>query len=141
MPRLVIKRPVLLKAIVTERLKEELKAELDEEIGDLDEEIQALDNMGNRYYSDLARTNLQQAMALRQQVENEKRRRERAKQSILQRQNEIAALELGSEFPRGTIEADAVIEPGDNLNEVLNGVEIIVKDDVIQEIRGVKDGH
>jgi hypothetical protein len=141
MPRLTIKRPVMLKAIVTEKLKEQLKAELDEEIAGLDDEIEALGNLGTRYYSDLARTNLQQAMAVRQQVEGEKKRRERAKQGILERQNEIASLELGSEFLRGTLEAEAVVEPGDNLDEVLSGVEIIVKDDVVQEIRGVKDGE
>ena len=135
MEQVSVRRAVVLKAIVTDRLKRELQEELQAAADELAERIRQIDMASKRAISDLQRTDLQRAMAVRSQIEAEKRRQEDVRTAILQRKAEVAQLELGSEFQRGTLESVAELRPGDNLVEALAGVEIIVKDDVIQEIR------
>jgi len=135
MDKVTVRRAVVLKAIVTDRLKKELQDELQAAADELAERIRQIDMASKRAISDLQRTDLQRAMAVRSQIETEKRRQDDVRSAILQRKAEVARLELGSEFQRGTLESVAELRPGDNLVEALAGVEIIVKDDVIQEIR------
>lgn len=135
-----IKRDVILRAIVTEKLKEQLDEEFEEAIGQIDQRITQLDIGARQYITEMQRSDIQQAMALRQQIEAEKRRMRQAKDQLIQRQRAIAELELGSEIIRGTLESEAEISVGDNLQTALRGVEIVVKDDEVVEIRETEGG-
>jgi len=44
-------------------------------------------------------------------------------------------LELGSEYPRGTLEGTVELAEGEDLLEKLGGCQIVVKDGVVVEIR------
>lgn len=136
MGSLTIKRPVLLKAIVTEKLKEELNAELQEAADQADVRIQQLEFTSKRYIQELQKSNIQQAMGLRQQVQAEQQKQESIKQQLLGQQKQIGELELGSEFLRGTLEGIVEVREGDDLGQVLGGAEILVKDDIVVEVRG-----
>lgn len=136
----IIKRDVILRAIVTEALKEQIDREFTEAIEQIDRRITQLDIGARQYVTELQRTDIQQAMALRQQIEAEKRRYRAAKDELIQRQRAVAALELGSEVIRGTLESQAEVRVGDNLATVLRGVEIVVRDDEVVEIRETEGG-
>ena len=136
MGSLTIKRPVLLKAIVTERLKEELKAELQEAADQADVKIQQLEFTSKRYIQELQKTNIQQAMALRQQVEAEQQKHENVKQQLLEQQKQIEELELDTEFLRGSIEGVVDVKEGDDLSQIMGGAEMVVKDNIVVEVRG-----
>lgn len=135
-----IKRDVVLRAIVTEGLKEELDGEFSEAIDQVDERLTQLDVGARQYVSELQRTDIQQAMAVRQQIETEKRRYRQAKDQLIQQQRRVAELEDGTEIVRGTIEGHTEISVGDNIQTVLRGVEVIVKDDEVVEIRETEGG-
>ncbi len=135
-----IKRDVILRAIVTQRLKEELDEEFTGAIEQIDQRITQLDMRGRQYVTELQRSDIQQAMALRQQIEAEKRRYRQAKDELIQRQRRIQDLDLGTEIIRGTLESHAEVKVGDNLQTVLRGIEIIVKDDEVMEIRETEGG-
>ena len=135
-----IKREVVLRSIVTEGLKEELDNEFSDAIEQIDERLTQLDVGARQYVSELQRTDMQQAMAVRQQIETEKRRYRQAKDQLIQRQRQVAELEEGTEILRGTIESDAEISVGDNLQTALRGVEIVVKDHEVVEIRETEGG-
>ncbi|MEA3402210.1 MAG: YlqD family protein [Armatimonadota bacterium] len=135
-----IKRDVILRAIVTEGLKEELDDEFEEAIGQLDQRITQLDIGARQYVTELQRNDIQQAMAVRQQIEAEKRRLRQAKDGLIQRQRAVQELELGSEIIRGTLEGQTEVQVGDNLQTALRGVEVVVKDDEIVEIRETEGG-
>lgn len=135
-----IKREVVLRAIVTETLKQELDEEFAAAIEEIDRRIAQLDISARQYVTELQRTDIQQAMILRQQIEAEKRRYRSAKDELIQRRRAVAALELGAEVIRGTLESEAEVRVGDNLATVLRGVEIVLRDDEVVEIRETEGG-
>lgn len=135
MPDVIVKRNVILRSIVTDKLKQELDEELQRAIDEIDQRIQQIDFRTQPYITDLQRTNIQQAMAIRKQVEAEKTKQQQLREQLRQRKEQIQALQNGDEVIRGSLESQVEIEEGDNLTEVLAGVEIITKDDVVVEIR------
>jgi len=135
-----IKREVILRAIVTEGLKDQLDEEFTEAIAQVDARITQLDIGARQYVTELQRTDIQQAMAVRQQIEAEKRRYRQVKDELIQRQRAVRELELGAEVIRGTLEGQAEVAVGDNLQTALRGVEIVVQDDEVVEIRVTEGG-
>ncbi len=131
----VIKRNVILRSIVTEQLKEQLKEELQSNIDEIDERIQQIDFRTQPYISELQKSNIQQAMAVRQQVNQEKEKQRSVREALLGRMKQVEELELGEEVIRGTLESQVEVEEGDNLAEILGGWEIVTKDDMVVEIR------
>jgi len=136
----VIKRDIILRAIVTEKLKEQLDEEFGAAVDELDRQITRLDIGTRQYVTDMQRSDIQQAMALRQQIEAEKRRLQQGKDQLIQRRRQVEELEVGAEVIRGTIEGQVELRVGDNLQTALRGVEIVVKDDEIVEIRETEGG-
>ncbi len=137
LPAITMTRTTRLWAIVTERLREQLAGEYQQAIDGVDDELKQLEDTSTRLVTNLFRANPQQAMAVRQQMEVEKRRREQLKGRLSAHKKQAEGLELGTEYLRGTIETLAEVKPGDNLSELMCGVELVVKDNVVQEIRKV----
>lgn len=132
---IIVKRPVALHVIVTEEFKEQLARELQEAADDTQRNIDQMDFQARRYLADLQRADLQRAMQVRQQIEGERKKQEAVKKEFLDRIVEAKNLELGTEFPRGTLESEVSIEVGDNLFEKLGSSVVVIKDGVITEIR------
>ena len=135
MAGITIKRNVILRAIVTDKLKQDLEEEFQRNIEEIDQRIRQIDFRTQPYITDLQKTNIQQAMAIRKQVEAEKQRHQQLRSTLQQRMEQVRALENGDEVIRGTLESEAEVQEGDNLAEVLAGVEIVTKDDVVVETR------
>lgn len=132
---MILKRQVLLKAVVTDRLKEELIQSVEEAIARVVEEQDELDRQSRRLMLELQRTDMNRAMAFRQQLEGEKRKREDLKAALQEQRQAYDALELGTEFERGTLESEVEVNIGDNIQAKLGQAEILVEDDIIKEIR------
>jgi YlqD protein len=132
---MILKRQVVLKAIVTDKLKESLTREVEEAIAEVQDAQQQLDVQSRRVMLELQRTDLNRAMAFRQQLEAEKRKQDDLKQELQERLQEYQRLEMGSEFVRGLIESTVDVREGDNLADKMGRAEVIVKDDVIVELR------
>lgn len=136
----IVKRDVVLRAIVTDALKADLDEEFGQAIDELDRQITRLDIGARQYVTDLQRSDIQQAMAVRQQIEAEKRRLQQTKDQLIQRRRQIGELEPGAEIIRGTIEGQTELRIGDNLQTALRGVEVVLKDDEVVEIRETEGG-
>lgn len=132
---MIIKRNVLLKAVVTEGLKSQLIEEVTEAIGQVEQAQDELERQSRRLMLELQRTDMNRAMAFRQQLEVEKRRHEDAKAELQESLRQYEALELGSEFTRGALEGSVELKVGDNISERLGLAEILIEDDVIKELR------
>ena len=135
MASMTITRPIALRVIVTEQFKEEMAKELQEAADTTQRRIDQIDFQARRVLADLQRTDLTQAMQVRQQIEAEKGRQESVKKELLDRAKEVQELAMGTEFPRGTLEGVVDISEGDNLYQKLTGAEIVIKDGVVIEIR------
>ena len=133
-----LKRVVMVKAIVTEAFKENLVRELERAVKNLDAELQRMEFQGKKYLEDLKKKGMgQQFNAFKQQLTNERTRQSAAKGDLLAKIEQAKALELNTEFIQGPIEGPVEVALGDNLYKKVGAAEVIVKDGIVQEIRGV----
>jgi len=135
MSSVTVKRSIGVQVIVTESFKAELKAELDEAAETAQRRMDQMEMQSRRVLADLQRTDLTQAMSARRQIEAEVRRHQALKQDIVRQLEETEKLELGSEYPRGTLEGVVDLTAGDDLIKKLSGSQIVIKDGVIVEVR------
>jgi len=133
-----LKRVVMIKAIVTEAFKDNLIKELDRAIKNIDMQMTQVEMQGKNFMEDLKKKGLmQKAVSLKGQMDEEKSRQQAAKADLLQKIEEAKKLTLNSEFVQGPLEGPVSVSVGDNLYKKVGGAEIIVKDGVVQEIRGI----
>ena len=132
---MILKRQVLLKAIVTEKLKSQLLEDVNEAIKRVEEAQDELDRQSRRVMLELQRTDLNRAMAFRQQLDMEKRKQDDVKAELQEQLSEYQGLTLGEEITRGGLEGQVEVKLGDNISEKLGHAEILVEDDIIKEIR------
>jgi hypothetical protein len=78
---MILKRQIVLKAIVTEKLKEALTQEVKDAIDEVESGQQQLESQSRRVILELQRTDLNRAMAFRQQLEAEKRKQDDLKET------------------------------------------------------------
>jgi len=135
MGSVTVKRSIGVQVIVTESFKAELKAELEEAAQTAQRRMDQMEMQSRRVLADLQRTDLTQAMSARRQIEAEVRRHQALKDDISRQLEEAEKLELGSEYPRGTLEGVVDLTEGDDLIKKLSGAQIVIKDSVIVEVR------
>lgn len=141
MDSIKLKRPVAVKAIVTEKFKTEATKEIQQALQNFDLALQQLEFQGKRALTDVDKNpeipNKDQARQnLQGQIEQQRAQINGQKAELLQRLNMISQLEMDSEFMQATVDNYVDIKVGDNLYEKLSNTEVIVKDGVVIEIRG-----
>ena len=133
-----LKRVVMVKAIVTEAFKQNLVRELERATSNLDTQTSQMVERSKSYLESLKKKGLlQKAAAFKHQIEEEKARQAAAKSDLMMKIEEAKKLQLGTEFVQGPLEGPVNLHVGDNLYKKVGGAEIIVKDGIIQEIRGI----
>jgi hypothetical protein len=136
--KIILRRPLAYRVIVTEQFRQEMGEELQRAADEVQAQLEQLDFQSRRYLLELQKTNLSQAIAARDEIEKEKRKQQRIREEILNRKKQIGEMQDGESFLRGTLEGTVEASVGDNLRNLLSGAEIVVKDDLIVEI---KDGR
>ncbi len=134
MTRIVLLRPVVVKAIVTESFKELYTRELEDALKRVEEILGQIDTQIRRL--ELERQVTPQSRAVRQQLEIERQRHEAMRAELRDRLREARELVLNTEFPQLTVDAQVEVAVGDNLFQKLGRTEIVVKDGIVMEIRG-----
>lgn len=134
---LELKRVVMVKAVVTEAFKQNLVRELERAIANLDGQTGQIEERGKSYLEDLKKKGLmQKAAAFKHQMDEEKARQQAAKADLMMKIEEAKKLVINSEFVQGPLEGPVSVNVGDNLYKKVGGAEVVVKDGIIQEIRG-----
>lgn len=141
MDAIKLKRPVAIKAIVTEKFKSEASKEIQQALQNFDLALQQLEFQGKRAMTDLDKNpdipNKDQARQnLQMQIEQQRAQINSQKAELLQRLNMISQLDLNSEFLQATVDNYVDVKVGDNLYEKMSNTEVIVKDGIVVEIRG-----
>jgi len=133
-----LKRVVMVKALVTEAFKDNLIKELERAIKNMEGQVSQMDIQGRTYLEDLKKKGLmQKAAAFKHQMDEERNRQAAAKSDLLMKIEEAKKLAIDSEFVQGPLEGPVKISIGDNLYKKVGGAEILVKDGIVQEIRGL----
>ena len=141
--KLLLKRPVNVKAIVTPRWKEEAQQQLQLQLNQLDQQLQQLEIQGQRAINEIQKQSIsppgpqvmQQIESIQGQVNQRKSELLDQKNQLLQQLQQVQVLELNQEVNQGTIESVFTIEPGENLIQKMQ-VEILLRDGMVEEIRG-----
>ncbi len=134
-----LKRVVMIKAIVTEAFKENLIKELERAVHNIEAQSSQMDMQSKAYLEDLKKKGLmQKAAAFKHQLDEEKARQSASRSDLSLKIEEARRLTVGSEFVQGPLEGPVKVGIGDNLYKKVGGAEIIVKDGIIQEIRGAE---
>ena len=141
--QLLLKRAINVKAIVTPRWREEAQQQLQGQINQLDSQLQQLEMQGQRAIAELRKQTIQppgpevmqQIESIQIQVNEQKSKFLDQKNQSLQQLQQIQTLELEQEVNQGQIESVFAVEKGDNLIRKMQ-VEILLRDGVIEEIRG-----
>jgi YlqD protein len=141
--QLLLKRVVNIKAVVTQRWKEETQTLLQTQISELDGQLQQLEIQGQRAVAEIQKQNLQppgpqvlqQIESIQVQVNQQKSELLEQKNMALQQLQQVQFLELNQEVNQGQVEGYFGAKLGDNLIAKMN-VEILLHDGVVMEIRG-----
>ncbi|MGB3405247.1 MAG: YlqD family protein [Microcoleaceae cyanobacterium] len=141
--QLLLKRAINIKAIVTPRWKEEAQQQLQAQINQVDSQLQQLEMQGQRMIAEVRKQTvqppgpeaLQQMENIQLQVNEQKSKLLDQKNQSLQQLQQVQTLELEQEVSQGQIESIFTIEPGENLIQKMQ-VEVLLRDGVIEEIRG-----
>lgn len=128
-----VKRDIVVRAIVTEKLKEQLQQDVQASLDRVDASQKELEAQSRRFMLQLPSADM--VSAVRQQVEAELRRHETLRRELRERQEEISALKLGDKIPYTTLEGEVDVQVGDNLLDKIGKAEILIEDGVILEIK------
>ncbi|MFP4134932.1 MAG: YlqD family protein [Halothece sp.] len=140
---LLLKRQINLKVIVTQRWKEEVQQQLQSQINKYDEQLQQLETQGKSAIAQVTQQGSnpsdpqvqQQLRNVQNQVNQQKSKITEEKNKSLQQLQQVQLLEDGQEVGQGQMDSFIRVQVGDNLVKKMNA-EVVVKDGVIQEIRG-----
>lgn len=141
---LQLKRVVNIKAVVTPLWKEEAQKQLQLQINQMDGQLQQLEMQGQRMMTELQKQAETQPgnLGIQQQIADVQNRLNQDKSKLLQQKNQnlqqlqqVQTVDLGTEVDQGKVESFFTVGLGDNLVQKLQ-VEILLKDGVIEEIRG-----
>ena len=121
--KLLLRRTVPVKSIVTPEWKTETQTQLEEAVRALDYRIQILDSQLRQSSQPQPELSAQRAELLQQQ------------QEMFQRLEQVKQLQVGQEVIDGQVDNFFYVAVGENLIEKMQ-VEIILHNGVIKEIRG-----
>ncbi len=142
-PQMLLKRAVNVKAIVTPLWKDEIQRQLQAQINQIDKQLQQLDIQGQRAIAEIQKQSLQppgpqtlqQIDNIQLQVNQQKSELLEQKNQSLQNLQQVQLLDLDQEVNQFQLESFFSVQPGDNLISKMQ-VEIVIRDGVVEEIRG-----
>lgn len=142
-PQLLLKRAINIKAIVTPRWKDEIQMQLQDQINQIDSQLQQLDMQGQRAIAEIQKQSLQPpGPQTLQQIDNIQLQVNQKKSELLEQKNQslqnlqqVQLLDFDQEVNQFQMEGLFSAELGDNLISKMQ-VEIVLRDGVIEEIRG-----
>lgn len=135
---MLVRSKVVVKAVVTAEYKDRLISQLSQALSKVEAAMQQLEVQGGQYLAGLESVDSARAAEFREKLNRQKSRQEQAKSSLSSRLSEVRDVEIGSEHPHATLEGFVELNVGDNLAEKLRDTEVLVKDDVIVELRNAR---
>jgi len=141
--QLLLKRQVILRTVVTTDWKEQTQQQIQAQINQIDGQIQQLEMQGRQAIAEIQKGSIkplgpevnQQIDNIQLQVNSNKSQLLEQKNQLLQQINQVQVLELNQEVEIGQMEGFFYLQAGDNLYNKLR-VEVLLKDGIVQEIRG-----
>jgi hypothetical protein len=141
---LMIQRQVNIKAIVTPRWKEDMQQALQGQLNQVDGQLQGLDLQLQQVLTDMQKQSiqppgpdtLQQMEGVKMQFNQAKSELLEQKNQVLQQLQQVQTLSIDQEVDQGNVVSTFKVQVGDNLISKVNTVELLIRDGIVEEIRG-----
>jgi len=131
---LYLKRPVIVKNIVTKEFKEQQTEYLNYALEQIRVKLEQMEFQGRRLIADAAKKSQKELAELREGLRRERENQEQVKELLERRLAQISQLQENDIFISGTYESPVRIEIGDNIVQKLSQAEVVVKDGVVIQI-------
>jgi len=135
--KLIIRRPVSVMAIMTEKFREQMIRESEKTLKIIEEDLKKIETESVKYIASISLQNPQQASALTQQMEAEKQRLKANRAQLEAKIAELEGIQDGTEVPFQSFDGFVEVSIGDNLYDKLGKAVIVIKDWNVVEIRDV----
>ncbi len=129
---LFVKRPVILKNIVTSEFKARLTTELKHAIGQINRWFEQEEFQSRSSIAEAERQGI--ADQVRKELNLERERQSQVRLDLQRKLDEVTQLEIDSIFASGAYDAPVKIEVGDDIRAKLSQAEIIVKDGIVVDV-------
>lgn len=136
-----IKRPVLIKTIITQKFKDQALEDLNKEIQLIESQIMHLEIQNRQIqdqilgFSSAGSNNPQQIQQTINEINEKLNHMTSLKQELISERENITHLALNNHIVTGSLENYVELKIGENIYEKFKNAEIIVKDGIIQEIK------
>ncbi|MFQ6042866.1 MAG: YlqD family protein [Candidatus Poribacteria bacterium] len=132
---LYVKRPVVVKNVVTENFKQQMIEELGNAIKQIEIRLGQMEFRGRRMIAEIGKTDQRKVSSLQEELNQEREKQRQLKEELEYKLAEIEKLQIDQIFISGVYDSPVKIEVGDKIMEKLSQAEIIVKDGVVIQIR------
>ncbi len=138
MQTISLRRQVTIVAIITDEFRQQATSELQAALKQTDEESQAMEFQAKRALVDMEKRGAPVADLdmVKAQIDEQRQRLRSQKGELLNKLELVSKMQLGEEFIQGQVENFVDVSVGDNLYAKLSNPQIIVKNGLVQEIRG-----
>ena len=130
----IVKRPVILKNVVTSAFKTQLTEELQGAIRQVERWLEQEEFQSRRLIAEAQKLNPRRVDQIREETQQERENQVQVLINLRHKLEQVKLLEINEFFVSGTYDAPVKIEVGDNIRTKLSQAEIIVKDGVVVQI-------
>lgn len=131
---LYVKRPVLIKNVVTENFKNQMIEELSNAIKQIEIRLEQTEFRGRRMIADIGKKDQRKLSGLQEELKQEREKQRQLKEELEYKLTEIEKLQVGEVFVSGIYDSPVKIDVGDKIMEKLSQAEIIVEDGIVIHI-------
>jgi hypothetical protein len=131
---LYVKRPVLIKNVVTENFKKQMIEELSNAIKQIEIRLEQMEFRGRRMIADIGKKDQRKLSVLQEELKQEREKQRQLKEELEYKLAEIEKLQVGEVFVSGIYDSPVKIDVGDKIMEKLSQAEIIVEDGIVIQI-------
>ena len=128
-------RKVLVRSHVNERLKGLLSQEVEGNLRGLETEYGKLQGQREQYLGQCREKDVKPDYDIMKKIAIEEEKYRSSRQQLMGRMDEIKSMEEGTEYVHGTVDSPVDVKVGDNWHQVMGGIEVLLEDGIVKEIR------
>jgi len=128
-------RKVLVRSLVNEKLKGILTKEIEGNIHNLEKEYEKLQGQRQQYLGQCREKDVKPDYDIMKKIAIEEEKFKSSRQQFQVRMDEIKTMEDGTEYVHGTVDSPVDVNVGDNWHQIMTGIEVLLEDGVVKEIR------
>lgn len=133
-----IVRPIIIKAVVTNQLKEEMALKTHQSLQQIEKQLTQLEQQATMWQQKVKTKQDPQVLKIQQKINEERQKLLENKQSLRTRLKQIAELTLEQEVVQGKVDGLTSIAVGDAWQDIAQA-EIVIKDGIVMALRGPQE--